>query len=104
MTDPRHTDPRDSDPYPSSNLRAERGNAAMWGWIAGIAAVVLLAFVLAAGWNNDPQTASQTPPATTGSGATTQTAPPPATTGSGAGAPAMAPQKPAAPAPNSDSN
>lgn len=60
------TDPRLTDPPPRRS-----GNTMMWGWIAGIAAVVLLAFILAASWNNDPQTAGNEPPATVGSGATT---------------------------------
>jgi hypothetical protein len=79
MSDPRNTDPRYSEPpLVESDLRAERGNGAMWGWAAGIAVVILIAFILAAGWNSNPQTASKAPPATTGSGAATQSMPPPA--------------------------
>ena len=81
MTDPRYTDPRYSDPPPvNADLRSERGNAAMWAWAAGIAVVILIAFILAAGWNSNPQTASRVPPTTTGSGAATQAVPPPAMT------------------------
>jgi hypothetical protein len=81
MSDPRNTDPRYSDPpLVNTSLPSERGNGAMWGWAAGIAVVILIAFILAAGWNSNPQTAGKLPPATTGSGAATQSAPPPATT------------------------
>lgn len=96
MTGSRHTDRRLDDPPPiNSNLRSERGNAAMWGWVAGIAVVILIAFILAAGWNSNVETASKAPLATTGAAPTTEAVPPPATTGSGAGVPAMAPKTPA---------
>ena len=68
MTDPRHTNPPPNPQRPSGGP--------MWAWIAGIAVVVLIAFALAAGWNNDPETAGTPPPATVGSGGTTM---PPAT-------------------------
>ena len=91
MTDPRYTDPiRDpnlSDPV----LRREQGVDRMWGWIAGIAVVVLIAFILVAGWNSS-NTASNAPSSTTGSATNSAPAPAPA-------APA-APRAPAAPAPS----
>ena len=94
MTDPRFTAPRHSDPAPvNSNLRGDRGNAAMWGWVAGIAVVILIAFILTAGWNGNTNTASNPPAATTGSA--TAPVPPRSTTGQGTSAPAMAPQTPA---------
>ncbi len=98
MTDPRYTDRPYNDPPPAnSNVRGERGNTAMWGWLAGFAIVILIAFILAAGWNGNVQTASKAPRATTGSGVITQPIPRPATTGSGTGAPAMTPHAPATP-------
>ena len=94
MTDPRDTNPRYDDP-PNSNLSSERGSRAMWGWIAGIAVVILVAFILAAGWNGDTNTASNPPAATTGAGPAMQAVPP--ATGNGA----MAPHTPSPnPAPN----
>lgn len=85
MKAPRQTEPR-------------TGNGAMRTWVAGIAVVILVAFVLAVGWNNTMQTADNAPPATMGSGGATM---PPSTTGSGTtgSAPAMAPSQPATPAP-----
>lgn len=95
MTDPRNTDPRQSGWHPRSDPSDRRSSGGMWGWIVGIAVVILAAFILAAVWNRAPETASKAPPATTGSGATTQAVPPPGTSGQNAGTPAMAPQKPA---------
>lgn len=94
MSDPRHTDPRHDVPPPDPNERGS--NASMWAWIAGIAVVILIAFVLAAGWNSNTQTAGNAPPATMGSGGATTA---PSTTGSGTtgGAPAMAPDRQATP-------
>ena len=46
MSDPRYTDPRLSDPV----LRHRRSrSAAPWGWVAGIAVIALIAFLLIAG-------------------------------------------------------
>jgi hypothetical protein len=99
MTDPRFTDPRYNDPRTDPVLRRDESVGGMWGWIAGLSVLALIAFVLIAGWNSNPNTASNgpaTPPMTTGSA--TGTAPmrmtPPSTTGSGT----MSPQ-PATPAP-----
>jgi len=63
----------------------------MWGWIAGIAVVVLIAIILIAGWSSDKNTASNAPAT-----ATVPITPPSATTGS---APNSAPMAPAIPAP-----
>ena len=60
MTDPRNTDPRYDDPYPGPNLN-DRSGGSTWAWIAGIIVVVLVAFLLAAIWNGNPQTASRAP-------------------------------------------
>ena len=92
MSDPRF-DQRLSDPVE----RQPGSSDGMWGWIAGIAVVVLIAIILIAGWNSNSNTASNGPAATTGS-ATAPMTPlsPPSTTGS---APSSAPMAPTAPAP-----
>lgn len=63
MTDPRN-DPRPSDPV----MRRPDSLGGMWGWIAGIAVLVLIAIILIAGWNSPTDTASTAPvpEATTG--------------------------------------
>jgi hypothetical protein len=89
MSDPRFTDPRLSDPV----LRRDEGVGGTWGWIAGLAVLALIAFVMIAGWNGNSNTANNTsPPATTGTA--TGNINPPSTTGSGT----MSPQ-PLTPAP-----
>lgn len=81
MSDPRYTDPRLSDPV----LRRDEGVGGPWGWIAGIAVVVLIGFLVIMGWNSSSNTASNN---STAPGATAmQPANPPATTGSGAASP-----------------
>ncbi len=67
----------------------------MWGWIAGIAVVVLIAIILIAGWNSNRNTASNVP--ATRTGAITSPITPPSTTGS---APHSAPMAPGTPAPS----
>jgi len=62
MTDPRY-DPRLSDPV----TRRPDSVGGMWSWIAGVAVLVLIAIILIAGWNSTSHTASNAPPATTGS-------------------------------------
>ena len=68
----------------------------MWGWIAGIAVVVLIAIILIAGWNRNSNTASNAPSATApiSSPMLPRPATPPSTTGS---APNSAPMSPTAP-------
>jgi uncharacterized membrane protein len=94
MSDPRFTDPRSRDPIagPTDPLlrdpsEPERTGGAMWGWIAGIAVLILIAFLLVGGWRwggrSGPTTAANAPasaPAST-----------PATTGAGGGNTARAP-------------
>jgi len=75
-TAPRGRDPTISDPDPMIRdpLERDRTGGAMWGWIAGIAVLILIAFVLVGGWGrtggNGTNTAANTPastaPATTG--------------------------------------
>jgi hypothetical protein len=96
MTNPRYTDPRYSDPQLSNPvLRRDESPNGAWGWIAGLAVLALIAFVVIAGWNNSgtntasnnapPMTTGSTPmrnvmpPSTTGSGSLSPTAPSPAT-------------------------
>ena len=54
-------------------LERDRTGGAMWGWIAGIAVLILIAFVLVGGWGwggNGTNTAARAPastaPVTTG--------------------------------------
>ncbi len=95
MTDPRLTDPaergdpllRPTDPSLRDPIERDRTGGAMWGWIAGIAVLVLIAFILIGGWsgsNRATNTAANAPaaapttPATTGA-AHNGTGPPPPT-------------------------
>jgi hypothetical protein len=95
MTDPGDTDLRSDDPMlPIAEPRNEPGNA-MWSWAAGIAAVILITFILAAGWNSTSQTTSKAPPAIISSGATTQAVPLPAPNGQGGSASTTASHTPA---------
>jgi hypothetical protein len=102
MSDPRFTDPRNTDPRLSDPvLRQEEPAGGIWGWVAGLAVLALIAFIVVAGWNSDQATTanSNSPPVTTGANAPA-TAPrnvnPPSTTGSGASSPSM----PSAPSPS----
>jgi hypothetical protein len=103
MSDPRLNDPRYSDPRLSGPvLRRDEGVGGPWGWIAGAAVIVLIAFMVIVGWHgNRDNTASTNSPAATSGSAMRQMAPP-STTGSGAGslqpltpAPAAPPTPPA---------
>lgn len=86
MTDPRYDDPNDRNArFQDPVVRRDRNVDRMWGWIAGIAVVVLIAFILIAGWNSGDRSASNTPNPTAPSSSPLS---PPATTGSGAGLPA----------------
>lgn len=94
MTDPHFDDPKYRDPIPTEPVvRREKSIDRMWGWIAGIAVVALIAFIIIAGWNGNSNTASNAPPAATTGSAPTSSAPPPATTGR---APAPQPATPPA--------
>ena len=90
MSDPRFTDQRFDDPRQTQPvLRRGDSVGGVWGWIAGLAVVALLAFIVIAGWNNGTTNSANNgvnnnPPITTG--AATR-ADPPSTTGSGATSP-----------------
>ncbi|HEY1311514.1 MAG TPA: hypothetical protein VGF02_11245 [Pseudolabrys sp.] len=93
MSDPRYTDPRLSDPV----LRRDEGVGGTWGWIAGLAVLALIAFLMIAGWSSNPNTANNSSsPATTGTA--TRNISPPGTTGSGTMSPQ--PLTPTTPAPS----
>lgn len=81
MTDPRFTDPRLSDPV----IRRDENVGGMWSWVAGVSLLLLIGFLIIAGWNNNSNTAnsSSSPPTTTAS----RTVTPPSTTGSGSSSP-----------------
>ena len=88
MTDPRFTDPdpRLSDPV----LRRDESAGGMWGWIAGVAVLLLIGFLIVAGWNNSSTTANR---GSSPSNTVSTPAGPPTTTGSGS--PSLQPLTPA---------
>jgi hypothetical protein len=92
MTDPSFTDPRLGDPVlPGGN---DTGGG-KWGWIAGVAVLALIAFLVIAGVSHNTNTASNNPaPLTTGS-TPMRNVTPPSTTGSGSSSP-----QPLTPSPN----
>ena len=50
MTDPRFTDPHTSDPRLSDPvIRRDESVGGMWGWIAGVAVLLLIGFLIVAG-------------------------------------------------------
>ena len=77
MTDPRFTDPRSSDPRLSDPvIRRDESVGGMWGWIAGVAVLLLIGFLIVAGWNNNGSTASNgSSPVTTSSAPAAQRGP-----------------------------
>ena len=86
MTDPRFTDPHLSDPV----LRTDENIGSMWSWVAGVSVLLLIGFLIFAGYNNNSNTASS------GSSTTaSRTVTPPSTTGSGSSSP-----QPITPAPS----
>lgn len=89
MSDPRFTNPdptaprgpdptlANRDPMVTDPLERDRTGGAMWGWIAGIAVLILIAFILVGGWGwggwgggNTVANAPANPPATTGAAPT----------------------------------
>lgn len=103
FTDQRFTDPRSTDPdFVAPELRNE-STGGVWGWIAGLAVVALIAFVVIAGWNNggnenQATNASSPAPITTGNSGPVRNVTPPSTTGSGSTSPLTNPTpNPAAP-------
>ena len=92
MTDPRFTDPRLSDPV----IRRDESVGGMWGWIAGVAVVLLIGFLVIAGWNSNSNTASSGSSPSTTASTPLRPATTPSTTGSGTSSP-----RPVTPAPSS---
>lgn len=101
MSDPRYTDPRYNDPRLSDPvLRQNDGIGGTWGWIVGMAVIVLIAIVMVAGWHGGGNTASNSPAVATDS-APMRNVTPPSTTGSGTTSPRpTTPLTPAIPAPS----
>ena len=82
--DPSPSAPRGPDPLRNPMSRAplerNRGGNAMWGWIAGLAVLILIGFIVVGGWGSGSRTGNQTAanapaPATTAAPATTGAAP-----------------------------
>ena len=99
MSDPRFSDSRNNDPRFDPMLPRNESAGGIWGWVAGLAVLALIAFIVVAGWNNGGTTANNgdnSPPMTTGNSAPIRNVAPPSTTGSGSTSPAM----PGGPAPS----
>ena len=79
MTDPRFTDPRYNDPRLTDPVLRRDDSAAggMWAWIAGVAVLLLIGFLIIAGNNSNTASSGSSPTVTT---STTRMAP--STTGS----------------------
>jgi hypothetical protein len=96
MSDPRFTDdPRLSDPV----IRRNEDAAPMYGWVAGVSVLLLIGFIIFAGWKNNHNSniaSSGSSPPTTAS----RTVTPPSTTGSGSSSPQPITPAPSAPAPS----
>jgi hypothetical protein len=94
---PRGPDPTLSRADPMLRDPAERARTggAMWGWIAGIAVLILIGFIIVGGWGsggrNGTNTAANRPASTAPAPATTGAA----TTGAAPSAPGAAPTAPA---------
>ena len=80
MSDPRYTDPRYEDPRLDTGFPQGDSISGPLGWIVGIVAVVLIAFVVFVGIKQGTNTASDKPLATTA-------IKPPSTTGFGGTSP-----------------
>lgn len=96
MTDPRFTDPYNDPPRMSDPVvrRDDSVAGGMWGWIAGVAVLLLIGFLIIAGNNSNTASTGSSPTATS----STRMAP--STTGSGSTSPRPAtPAAPTAPAP-----
>jgi hypothetical protein len=97
MTDPRFTDPRLSDPVIRRDewtSGRDENVGGIWNWVGGVSLLLLIGFLIFAGWNNNSNTANtgSSPPTTTASRTVT---PPSSTTGSGSSSP-----QPITPAPS----
>jgi len=81
MSDPRYTDPNRDSQFSDPVLRRNQSVDRVWGWIAGIAVILLIGFIVFAGWNSNPNTASNPgaspPSSTTGMGSPTPPRPSP---------------------------
>ena len=96
MTDPRFTDPRLSDPVIRRDewtSGRDENVGGMWSWVGVVSLLLLIGFLIFAGWNNNSNTANSgsSPPTTTAS----RTVTPPSTMGSGSSSP-----QPITPAPS----
>ena len=101
MTDPRFTDPRLSDPMIRRDewtSGRDENVGGMWSWVAGVSLLLLVGFLIFAGWNSNSNTANSgsSPSTTTAS----RTVTPPSTTGSGSLSPQPITPAPSTPAPS----
>ena len=99
MTDPRFTDPRLSDPVIRRDewtSGRDENVGGMWSWVAGVSLLLLIGFLIFAGWNSNSNTANSGSPPTTTASRTT----PPSTTGSGSSSPQPITPAPSTPAPS----
>ena len=94
LNDPRYSDAPLSDPV----LRRDESISGPRSWIAGVAEVLLIAFMVIVGWHSSRNnTASRSAPAKSGSAMRQMD--PPSTTGSGAGSPQPLTPAPTPPTP-----
>jgi hypothetical protein len=99
MTDPRF--PRLSDPMIRRDewtSGRDENVGGMWSWVAGVSLLLLIGFLIFAGWNSNSNTANSgsSPSTTTAS----RTVTPPSTTGSGSSSPQPITPAPSSPAPS----
>ena len=62
MTDPRFTDPRLSDPMIRRDewtSGRDENVGGMWSWVAGVSLLLLIGFLIFAGWNSNSNTANE---------------------------------------------
>jgi hypothetical protein len=87
---PRGPDPTVASPMLRDPAERDRTGGAMWGWIAGIAVLILIGFIIVGGWGSGSRTGTNT-----AANSPASTAPAPATTGAAPSTTGAAPRAPA---------